>query len=104
VITFVVQKTREIGTLKAIGASSHQIMALFLAKASSWGPGSDLGFGLGLLAVVYRNDFLFLMRRVTGFELFPAKIYYFSELPAAGFAGRPGHDLRWITGDLLLAG
>ena len=39
-------------------------------------------FGLGMLALSYRNEFLRVMNRLTGFELFPAKIYYFSELPA----------------------
>jgi lipoprotein-releasing system permease protein len=32
--------------------------------------------------VHYRNEFLRFMRRATGFELFPQKIYSFSELPA----------------------
>ena len=40
------------------------------------------GFGLGILAVQYRNEFLHLLNRLTGFELFPAKIYMFTELPA----------------------
>jgi lipoprotein-releasing system permease protein len=98
-ITFVVQKTREIGTLKAIGASSGQIVALFLGQSLLVGVlGVTLGFGLGLLAVVYRNDFLFFMRRVTGFELFPAKIYYFSELPALVLPG----DLALICGGSLV--
>jgi lipoprotein-releasing system permease protein len=35
-----------------------------------------------MLAVHYRNEFLAFLRKVTGFELFPAKIYMFSELPA----------------------
>jgi lipoprotein-releasing system permease protein len=40
------------------------------------------GYGLGILALVYRNEFLHIMNRLTGWELFPAKIYGFSELPA----------------------
>ncbi len=35
-----------------------------------------------MLALAYRNEFLHLMNRLTGFELFPASIYQFSELPA----------------------
>jgi lipoprotein-releasing system permease protein len=58
-------------------------MWLFLSQSLFVGLlGVVAGFGLGMLAVSYRNEFLFLMRRVTGFELFPARIYYFSELPA----------------------
>jgi lipoprotein-releasing system permease protein len=44
--------------------------------------GVAAGFGLGVLGVTYRNEFLFFMRRLTGFELFPAEIYHFYELPA----------------------
>jgi len=98
-ITFVVQKTREIGTLKAIGASRGQIMALFLGQSLVVGVlGVALGLSLGLLAVIYRNDFLFFMRRVTGFELFPAKIYNFSELPALLLPA----DLALICGGSLV--
>jgi lipoprotein-releasing system permease protein len=82
-IAFVVQKTREIGALKALGATKGQIAWLFLSQSLAVGAlGVTAGFCLGLLAVHYRNDFLFLMRRVTGFELFPARIYNFYELPA----------------------
>jgi len=82
-IAFVVQKTREIGALKALGATKGQIAWLFLSQSLAVGAlGVTAGFCLGLLAVHYRNDFLFFMRRLTGFELFPAKIYNFYELPA----------------------
>jgi lipoprotein-releasing system permease protein len=82
-ITFVVQKTREIGMLKALGASSFQIMAVFLGQSMMVGViGVLSGFGLGVLAVSYRNEFLALLRRAFGFEIFPAQIYMFTELPA----------------------
>ncbi len=82
-ITFVVQKTREIGMLKALGATAAQVMWLFLSQSLIVGVfGVLAGFGLGLLAVHYRNEFLFCMRRLTGWELFPASIYNFAELPA----------------------
>ena len=82
-IAFVVQKTREIGILKALGATSFQIMGLFLSQSILVGViGVTTGFGLGLLALSYRNGFLDLMNRLTGFELFPAEIYTFSRLPA----------------------
>ena len=56
------------------------------------------GFGLGMLAVTYRNDFLFFLRRITGFELFPARIYMFSELPALIDFG----DIALICGGSLI--
>lgn len=82
-ITFVVQKTREIGVLKALGATRGQVMWLFLSQSVMVGVlGVLTGFGLGMLALHYRNNFLNFMNRLTGFELFPAQIYTFSELPA----------------------
>jgi len=82
-ITFVVQKTRDIGALKALGATGSQVMALFLSQSLIVGvAGVAAGYGLGMLALAYRNEFLFSMRRFTGFELFPATVYNFSLLPA----------------------
>jgi lipoprotein-releasing system permease protein len=82
-ITFVVQKTREIGILKALGSSSRQVMWIFLSQSLLVGiVGVTAGFGLGMLALAYRNEFLFFMRRVTGKELFPERIYQFTQLPS----------------------
>ena len=82
-ITFVVQKTREIGVMKALGATRAQIMWLFLGQSLFVGTvGVSAGLGLGMLLLEVRNDFLRFMNRMTGLELFPAKIYAFTELPA----------------------
>ncbi len=82
-ITFVVQKTREIGMLKALGATDLQVSLLFLSQGALVGAVGDLaGYGLGMLALAYRNEFLHFMNRLTGFQLFPSDIYGFSELPA----------------------
>jgi lipoprotein-releasing system permease protein len=82
-ITFVVMKTREIGLMKAVGATNYQVMLVFVLQSvvvSVFGVAS--GLGLGLFALYVRNDFLHFMNRLTGFELFPASIYGFNELPA----------------------
>jgi lipoprotein-releasing system permease protein len=82
-ITFVIQKTREIGMLKALGATRLQISGIFLAQSAIIGViGVASGYGLGMLAVTYRNEFLHFMRWATGWELFPASVYGFGELPA----------------------
>ena len=94
-ITFVVQKTREIGMLKALGASNWQISGVFLVQSAVIGVlGVLTGYGFGMLALIYRNEFLHLMNRLTGFELFPASIYQFSELPAVIDL----HDIAVICG------
>jgi lipoprotein-releasing system permease protein len=82
-ITFVVMKTREIGLMKAVGATNFQVMLVFVLQSvvvSIFGVAS--GLALGLLAIYFRNDFLHFINRLTGWELFPSSIYGFSELPA----------------------
>ena len=82
-ITFVVMKTSEIGLMKAVGASHNQVMFVFVIQSIIVSVfGVACGLGLGLFALYVRNGFLHVMDRLTGFELFPASIYNFSELPA----------------------
>jgi lipoprotein-releasing system permease protein len=98
-ITFVVQKTREIGMLKALGATDLQVSGLFLSQSGFVGVvGVSLGFGLGMLALAYRNEFLHFMNRRMGFELFPSDIYGFHELPAI----IDPKDILLICGSALL--
>lgn len=82
-ITFVVQKTREIGVMKAIGAPPRRILEVFVLQGIVIGTiGTFAGLVLGLLLVRFRNEFLELLRQVTGFEVFPREIYNFPSLPA----------------------
>jgi lipoprotein-releasing system permease protein len=98
-ITFVVQKTREIGMLKALGATETQVSLLFLSQSAFVGIiGVVAGYGLGMLALAYRNEFLVFLRRATSFELFPASIYGFTELPALIELG----DILLICGSALI--
>jgi lipoprotein-releasing system permease protein len=98
-ITFVVQKTREIGMLKAIGATDGQVMLLFLSQSAFVGVvGVLAGYGLGMLAIAYRNEFLAFMRSTTHLELFPASIYQFTQLPALIIPG----DIMLICGSALV--
>jgi lipoprotein-releasing system permease protein len=98
-ITFIVMKTREIGVLKALGASNRQVMWVFLAQSLAVSLlGVFTGLALGLVALTYRNEFLDFMRRFTGRELFPASLYNFTELPAKLVPA----DLLIICGGSLL--
>jgi lipoprotein-releasing system permease protein len=82
-ITFVVQKTREIGVLKALGSPAASIATLFLGQSLVVGVlGVLSGLGFGLVALRYRNDFLHFMSEKVGFDLFPASVYQFRDLPA----------------------
>jgi len=82
-ITFVIQKTREIGMMKALGATDLQVALLFLSQGAFVGAIGDIaGYGFARLALAYRNEFLHFMDKVFGFSLFPPSIYQFTELPA----------------------
>jgi lipoprotein-releasing system permease protein len=98
-ITFIVMKTREIGLMKALGASSQQVMWVFMGQSLIVSVlGILVGMGLGFLALHFRNEFLEVMRRLTGMELFPASIYGFTQLPALILPG----DIAVICGGSLL--
>ena len=82
-ITSVYQKTREIGILKAVGATDGMVMRVFLWQGLLVGAaGSLLGTALGCTVLYFRNDLLAAIARWTGHDLFPKEFYYFNELPA----------------------
>jgi len=82
-ITVTVQKTREIGIMKALGATTSQIIWVFMMQGMVVGFFGNLtGFLLGIAAVQYRNQFLEWLRRISSMRIFPADIYDFSAIPA----------------------
>lgn len=82
-ITSVYQKTREIGLLKALGASDGMVTRVFVAQGFLIGAiGSIAGTLLGWLVIIFRNDIMHLVSRIGNIELFPKEFYYFNELPA----------------------
>lgn len=82
-ITVTVQKTREIGILKALGARTGQIIGVFLAQGMVVGVfGTLAGLGMGMTLIQYRNEVSRFLATVLGIEIFPASVYQFSEIPA----------------------
>lgn len=80
----VVEKTRDIGILKALGASSRGVMSIFLSYGLSLGMvGAGAGVTLGLLFVYYINDIEDFVSWATGRKVFDETIYYFKEIPTA---------------------
>jgi len=84
----VVEKTRDIGILKALGASSRGVMSIFLSYGLGLGVvGSGVGVGLGLTFVFYINEIESLITAITGRKVFDEKIYYFPSIPTDVHAG-----------------
>lgn len=80
----VVEKTRDIGILKALGASSNGVMSIFLGYGLALGiVGSGVGVVLGLLFVIYINEIEDVITFLTGRKVFDETIYYFPEIPTA---------------------
>lgn len=78
----VVEKTRDIGILKSLGASSRGVMTIFLSYGLSLGVvGSGVGVITGLLFVRYINKIEKLLTWLTGRKVFDETIYYFPSIP-----------------------
>ena len=80
----VVEKTRDIGILKSLGASSRGVMSIFLSYGLALGiVGSGVGVALGLAFVKNINTIEGWITWITGRKVFDEKIYYFPEIPTS---------------------
>ena len=78
----VVEKTKDIGILKALGAPSRGVMSIFLTYGLSLGlVGTGAGILLGLSFVYYINEIADVVQWISGQEIFDPTIYYFSKIP-----------------------
>ncbi len=81
-ITVTVQKTREIGIMKAVGADVWQIVRVFLSQGvvvGLFGTVGGLGFALGILALL--NPFKDWVERQFKWEVFSKQVYGFGQIP-----------------------
>ena len=78
----VVEKTRDIGILKSLGASGRGVMGIFLAYGLSLGlVGSGAGLLIGLLFVRYINEIAEVITLLRGQAVFNPQIYFFQSIP-----------------------
>ena len=81
-IMMVMEKTRDIGILKAIGANSRGISLIFLLEGAIVGFSGIVCGGLAGIYIANRvNIIAEFVEEVTGFTLFPSDVYYFTEIP-----------------------
>jgi lipoprotein-releasing system permease protein len=82
-ITLAVQKTKEVGLLKAMGFPTRQVMNIFFVLGFSQGlAGTAAGVGFGMLMLRYRNDLLGWISDTFQMELLPRELYHLSQIPS----------------------
>ncbi|MES2467416.1 MAG: ABC transporter permease [Verrucomicrobiota bacterium] len=82
-ITMAVQKRKEIGMMRALGAKTSQIVGLFVVKGlivAGFGVGS--GYLLGSMVLHYRNDLRRWISSTFNWQIFDERIYGLREIPA----------------------
>ncbi|MDR1486141.1 MAG: FtsX-like permease family protein [Planctomycetaceae bacterium] len=78
----VIEKTKDIGILKSLGASKYGIMQIFIFYSLLIGiGGSFFGLILGLTFVRYIKQIANVLSYILQNEVFNPKIYYFYEIP-----------------------
>lgn len=94
--TVTIQKRREIGVMKALGAAPSQIVRVFLYQGMILGVfGSVLGVFLGRVVIHFRGEIQSALRTV-GFDPFSSQFIGFEKLPA--------HNNPWEQAAFALMG
>jgi len=82
-IMLVKDKGRDIAILRTIGATRGAVMRIFFIAGASIGiVGTVAGFALGVLVCLNIDRIRGVIAWLTDTELFPAELYYLSQLPA----------------------
>ena len=82
-IMVVMEKTKDIGILRAIGATRASIRKIFMIQGFSIGfLGVVAGAILGVVISFNLNPISEFIKNTTGLEVFPSDIYFFDRIPA----------------------
>lgn len=97
----VVEKTKDVGVMKSLGASGSGIASIFLGYGVLLGlVGAGTGALVGLLFVTYIDSIASGLESITGREVFDPTIYYFESIPCIV---RPEMVICVIVGALAIA-
>ena len=84
-------KGRDIAILRTMGATRGAVMRVFFIAGASIGiVGTVAGFALGVLVCLNIDRIRGVIAWLTDTELFPAELYYLSQLPADMDTGETG--------------
>ena len=97
----VVEKTKDIGILKSLGASGSGVASIFLGYGVLLGAfGACVGAVAGLAFVANINSIADLLETISGQEVFDPTVYYFETIPTIVHAG----TVAWVIfGAILIA-
>lgn len=82
-VMLVKDKNKDIAVLRTFGVSRKSMMKIFILCGTSIGViGAFFGTILGVLVAIYIEPIRQFFQMLTGRDLFPAELYYLSELPS----------------------
>ena len=98
-VMVVTDKQADIAILRTLGASPASIMQIFMVQGSLIGVvGTALGVSGGIALALNVETVVPMIERALGLDLFPADVYFISELPSK----LVWTDVAWIGGVALL--
>ena len=82
-VMLVKDKSKDIAVLRTFGVSRRSMMRIFILSGTSIGViGAVFGTILGVVVAIYIEPIRRFFQWATGRDLFPAELYYLSELPS----------------------
>ncbi|MBO7559723.1 MAG: lipoprotein-releasing ABC transporter permease subunit [Alphaproteobacteria bacterium] len=82
-VMLVKDKSKDIAVLRTFGVSRRSMMRIFILSGTSIGViGAVFGTALGVVVAIYIEPIRRFFQWATGRDLFPAELYYLSELPS----------------------
>ena len=82
-VMLVKDKNKDIAVLRTFGVSRRSMMKIFILSGTSIGViGAFFGTIFGVLVAIYIKPIRQFFQWITGRDLFPAELYYLSELPS----------------------